>query len=194
MWFERSTGNSSTILQATGCPSCGPKCAQTVCVCAHATLATVFGNNSQGGGAPQVNKARYLAGISQSMGGMRLHPNHVSEQQKWTKRGAQLHLRPLTRGTSSRAVADKVVHTSGALVCQWLYARKPSFSPFFFANRISPCTCLPSAPSCLQKSLMTWECREMAFPLSWLKGFTPITFRTTTTIGAKGPVVAWLPA
>lgn len=36
-----------------------------------------------------------------------------------------------------------------------LQARKPSFSPFFFARRISPCTCLLSAPSCLQNSLMT---------------------------------------
>ena len=35
------------------------------------------------------------------------------------------------------------------------YARNPSFSPFFFASLITPCTCLLSTPNCLQKSLMT---------------------------------------
>lgn len=38
-----------------------------------------------------------------------------------------------------------------------------------------------------------WECREMAFPRSWLKGFSPMALRTTTTRGAKGPPVALLP-
>lgn len=33
----------------------------------------------------------------------------------------------------------------------------------------------------------TWECRAMAFPLSWLKRFLPIRFLVTTTIGANKP-------
>jgi len=46
--------------------------------------------------------------------------------------------------------------------CEWyhvvlrlLYARKPSFSPFFFANLIRPCLNLASAPTDLQNSVMT---------------------------------------
>ena len=37
------------------------------------------------------------------------------------------------------------------------------------------------------------ECSEMPFPRSLLKSFSPITFRTTTTSGEKGPPVALLP-
>ncbi len=40
---------------------------------------------------------------------------------------------------------------------------------------------------------LPWLCREMALPRSWLKGFSPMALRTTTTRGAKGPPVALLP-
>ncbi len=45
------------------------------------------------------------------------------------------------------------------------YAKNPSHSPFFFAKRIRPCACFVCTPICLQKSLMIWECREIALPV-----------------------------
>lgn len=35
------------------------------------------------------------------------------------------------------------------------HAKKPSFSPFFLARRMSPWTCFVSAPISLQNDLMT---------------------------------------
>lgn len=44
-----------------------------------------------------------------------------------------------------------------------------------------------------RESDLPWEWREMAFPRNWLKGFTPMMLRVTTTRGANGPPVALLP-
>jgi len=45
-----------------------------------------------------------------------------------------------------------------------LQARNPSFSPFFFARRMRPCTCFVSTPIDLPNSLMTGVCFEFFFP------------------------------
>eukprot|EP00879_Flechtneria_rotunda_P020935 GHRR01022044.1.p1 GENE.GHRR01022044.1~~GHRR01022044.1.p1 ORF type:complete len:168 (-),score=4.91 GHRR01022044.1:106-609(-) len=74
-----------------------------------------------------------------------------------------------------------------------IQARNPSFSPFNFARRMTPCTCLLSTPICLQKSLITCECTEIALPLSLLNSLSPIILRTITTIGENGPPVDLLP-
>lgn len=75
-----------------------------------------------------------------------------------------------------------------------IYAKKPSFSPFFFANRINPWICFWSTPICLQKSFITWECKDIAFPRILLKSLVPIIFLATLTNGAKGPFEPGFPA
>ena len=75
-----------------------------------------------------------------------------------------------------------------------IQARNPSHSPFFFASLIKPCACFVCTPICLQKSLMTWEWSEMAFPRNWLNSFVPMAFLVTLTIGAKIPFSPLLPA
>jgi hypothetical protein len=39
-----------------------------------------------------------------------------------------------------------------------IYAKKPSFSPFFLASLINPCLCFASAPIVLQNSVITCIC------------------------------------
>lgn len=73
-----------------------------------------------------------------------------------------------------------------------VYARNPSFSPFFFANLINPCFCFASAPIDLQNSPITCECNAIPLPLSWLNCFFPNTFLVNTTIGAKTPRPSFL--
>lgn len=72
------------------------------------------------------------------------------------------------------------------------YAKNPNFSPFFLAKRIKACLCLASAPIDLQNSVITCECKAMAFPLNWLKGFFPMILRESTTRGANIPFPSFL--
>jgi len=79
------------------------------------------------------------------------------------------------------------------IACLHDYAKKPSFSPFFLASRTSPCTCLLSAPILWPKDLITWECKEIPLPRSWLNCFLPTAALTSFTAGTKIPLVDLFP-
>merc|ERR1712224_822272 len=52
---------------------------------------------------------------------------------------------------------------------------------------MSPCFVLAGAPTCLQKEVMTWEWRAMAFPLNLLRSLSPTKAMAILTAGAKMP-------
>ena len=94
----------------------------------------------------------------------------------------------------SASPSQQIITTSGCFfsASSFLYqagsvTRNPSLWPFFFASLMSPCLVFGGAPTCLQKEVITCECKAMAFPLNLFKSFSPTTAIDILTAGAKMP-------